>query len=40
MNNILGDIEKGLITRSCVTNFYEHYSFVYSFEPFKVEDAL
>jgi hypothetical protein len=40
VNNILGDIEKRVITRSCVVNFYEHYSFVSSFEPFKVEDAL
>jgi hypothetical protein len=39
-NNILGDIEKGVITRSRVVNFYEHYSFVSSFESFKVEDAL
>jgi hypothetical protein len=34
--NILGDIENGVITRSHVTNFYEHYSFVSSLEPFKV----
>jgi hypothetical protein len=40
IDNILGDIEKGVITRSRVTIFYEHYSFVSSFEPFKVEDAL
>jgi hypothetical protein len=40
MNNILGDIEKGVTIRSCVINFYEHYSFVSSFESFKVEDAL
>jgi hypothetical protein len=40
VNNILGDIEKGVTTRSHVTNFYEHYSFVSVFEPFKVEDAL
>jgi hypothetical protein len=40
MNNILGDIEKGVTTRSRVTNFCEHYSFVSSFEPFKIEDAL
>jgi hypothetical protein len=32
--NILDDIEKG------VANFYEHYSFVSYFKPFKVEDAL
>jgi hypothetical protein len=40
MNNILGDIEKGVTTRSRVTNFCEHYPFVSSFEPFKIEDAL
>jgi hypothetical protein len=37
---ILGDINKGLTTRSCATNFREHYSFVSSIEPFRVEEAL
>jgi hypothetical protein len=40
MNNILGDIEKGVTTRLRVVNFCEHYSFVSSFESFKVENAL
>jgi hypothetical protein len=40
INNILGSIEKGITTRSRVATFYEHYSFVSSFEPFKVDDAL
>jgi hypothetical protein len=40
VDNILGDIKKGVITRSRVANFCEHYSFVFSFEPFKVEYAL
>jgi hypothetical protein len=40
IDNILDDIRKGVITRSCVSNFCECYSFVSSFEPFKVEDAL
>jgi hypothetical protein len=40
VNNILGDIEKGVTTRSRVANFCEHYSFISSFQPFKVEDAL
>jgi hypothetical protein len=40
IDNILGDIEQRVTTRSRVTNFYEHYSFVSSFELFKVEDAL
>jgi hypothetical protein len=33
-------LKKGVTTRSCVPNFCEHYLFVYSFKPFKVEDAL
>jgi hypothetical protein len=40
VDNILSDIEKGVTTRSRVANFCEYYSFVSSFEPFKVEDAL
>jgi hypothetical protein len=40
VNNILGYIKKGVTTRCCVVNFYEHYSFISSFEPFKVEDEL
>jgi hypothetical protein len=40
VNNILGDIEKGVTTRSRVANFCERYSFVSSFKLFKVEDAL
>jgi hypothetical protein len=40
VNSILGDIHKGVTTRSRVAHFYEHYSFVSSIEPYKVEDAL
>jgi hypothetical protein len=40
VDNILGDIKKEVTIRSRVANFYEHYSFVSSFEPLKVEDAL
>jgi hypothetical protein len=40
VDNILGDIKKGVITRSHVVNFCECYLFVSSFEPFKVEDTL
>jgi hypothetical protein len=40
MNNILGDIKKGVTTRSRITNLCEHCSFVSYFEPFKVGDAL
>jgi hypothetical protein len=37
---ILGDIQKEVTTRSRIANFFENYSFVYSLEPFMVEDAL
>jgi hypothetical protein len=40
VNNILGDIEKGVTTRSRIVNFCEYYSLVSSFEPFKVENTL
>jgi hypothetical protein len=40
INNILDDIKKVVTTRSRVVNFYKHCSFVSSFKPFKVEDAL
>jgi hypothetical protein len=40
INSILGDIHKGITTRSRVTHFCEHYSFVSSIEPYRIEDAL
>jgi hypothetical protein len=40
VNSILGDIQKGVTTRSRVVHFCEHYSFVSSIEPYRVEDAL
>jgi hypothetical protein len=40
VKSILGDIHKGVSTRSRVAHFYEHYSFVSSIEPYRVEDAL
>jgi hypothetical protein len=40
INSILGDIHKGVTTRSRVAHFCEHYSFVSSIEPHRVEDAL
>jgi hypothetical protein len=40
VDNILSDIEKGVTGRSRVANFCEHYSFVFSFKLFNVEDAL
>jgi hypothetical protein len=40
VNTILDDIQKGVTTRSRVAHFCEHYSFVSSIEPYRVEDAL
>jgi hypothetical protein len=40
VNSILGDIHKGVTTRSRVAHFCEHYSFVSSIEPYWIEDAL
>jgi hypothetical protein len=40
VNSILGDIHKGVTIRSRVAHFCEHYSFVFSIEPYMVEDAL
>jgi hypothetical protein len=40
INSILGDIHKGVTTRSRVAHFREHYSFVSSIEPYRIEDAL
>jgi hypothetical protein len=40
VNTLLGDIHKGVTTRSRVAHFCEHYSFVSSIEPYRVEDAL
>jgi hypothetical protein len=40
VDQILGDISKGVTTRSRLATFCEHYSFVYSIEPFRVEEAL
>jgi hypothetical protein len=40
VNSILGDIHKGVTTRSCVAHFCEHYSFVSYIEPYRIDDAL
>jgi hypothetical protein len=40
IDQILGDISKGVTTRSRLANFCEHYSFVSFIEPFRVEEAL
>jgi hypothetical protein len=40
VDQILGDITKGVTTRSRLANFCEHYLFVSSIEPVRVEEAL
>jgi hypothetical protein len=40
VDTILGNIHKGVTTRSRVAHFCEHYSFVSSIEPHRVEEAL
>jgi hypothetical protein len=40
VDNILGSIRRGVITRSRLAKFCEHYSFVSMLEPIRVEDAL
>jgi hypothetical protein len=40
VDQILGDISKGVTTRSRLAAFCEHYSFVSSIEPSRVEEAL
>jgi hypothetical protein len=40
VDQILGDISKGVTTRSRLATFCEHYSFVSFIEPFRVEEAL
>jgi hypothetical protein len=40
VDQILGDISKGVTTHSRLANFCEHYFFVSSIEPFRVEEAL
>jgi len=40
VDNILGSIKRGVMTHSRLANFCEHYSFVSSLEPLKVEEAL
>jgi hypothetical protein len=40
VDQILGDISKGVTTHSRLANFCEHYLFVSSIEPFRVEEAL
>ena len=40
VDSILGNIQKGVTTRSRIANFYENYSFVSSIEPLRIKDAL
>jgi hypothetical protein len=40
VNSILGDIHKGVTTRSRVAHLCEHYSFMPSTEPYRIEDEL
>jgi hypothetical protein len=40
LNSIIGDISRGVQTRSRLASFCEHFSFVSFEEPKKIEDAL
>ena len=40
LNTIIGDISRGVQTRSRLVSFCEHFSFVSSIEPKKIEEAL
>jgi len=40
VDQIMGDISKGVQTRSRVASFFEHYSFVSSFESNREDEAL
>jgi hypothetical protein len=40
VHQILDDISKGVTTHSHIANFCDHYTFVSSIEPFRVEEAL
>ena len=40
LDTIIGDISRGVQTRSRLASFYEHFSFVSSIEPKKIDEAL
>jgi hypothetical protein len=40
VDNILGSIQRGVTSHSCLATFCEHYSFIFSLEPHKVDEAL
>jgi transposase InsO family protein len=39
-DQVVGDFNKGVQTRSCIASFCEHFSFVSSIEPNRVDEAL
>jgi hypothetical protein len=39
-DTIIGDISRGIQTRSRLASFYEHFSFVSFIKPKKIEEAL
>ena len=40
MDSIIGNISRGIQTRSRLTSFCEYFSFVSSIEPKKIDEAL
>jgi hypothetical protein len=40
IDRVVGDINKGVQTRSCLASFCEHYSFISCGEPTRIEEAL
>ena len=40
LDTIIGDISRGVQTRSRLASFYEHFSFVSFIEPKKIDEAL
>jgi hypothetical protein len=40
LDSIIGDISRGIQTRSRVASFCEHFSFISSIEPKKIDEAL
>ena len=40
LDTIIGDISRGVQTRSRLASFCEHFSYVSSIEPKKIEEAL
>jgi hypothetical protein len=40
LDSIIGDISRGVQTRSRLASFYEHFSFISSIELKKIDEAL